>query len=172
MNELSLKRFVAELQVGAGAGTEARAEDLRKLSTDSAACIIMWPTIVYHMQRSMAYRAVHLGLLACRLHFAVFPSSPPTLFLCVYHRPPAELATFGWQRSTTNSIWMRRPNSLHCLAIQMLPTSLAKVIVIVIVMGHGTFEGKDSSVLTTPPLVFECLLSCLSMSLIIKLEIS
>lgn len=29
-----------------------------------------------------------------------------------------------------------------------------------------------SSVLTTPPLVFECLLSCLSMSLIIKLEIS
>lgn len=138
MNELRLKRFVAELQV------EAEAGNLRKLSTDSAACIIMWPTIVYHMQRSMAYRAVHLGLLACRLHFAVFPSSPPTLFLCVCHRPPAELATFGWQCSTTNSIWMRRPNSLHCLAIQMLPTSLAKVIVIV--MGHGTLKGKDSSV--------------------------
>lgn len=100
MNELSLKRFVAELQVGAGAGAEAEAGDLRKLSTDSAACIIMWPTIVYHMQRSMAYRAVHLGLLACRLHFAVFPSPPPySLPLCV---PPATgrvgnlwLATFN-----------------------------------------------------------------------------
>lgn len=37
-----------------------------------AVCIIMWPTIVYHMQRSMAFQAVHMGLLACRLHFAVF----------------------------------------------------------------------------------------------------
>lgn len=39
---------------------------------------------------------------------------------------------------------------------------------------HGPWnsQGEDSSVLTTPPLVFECLLNCLSMSLIIKLEIS
>lgn len=37
---------------------------------------------------------------------------------------------------------------------------------------QGALEGEDSSVLTALPLVFECLLSCLSMSLIIKLEIS
>lgn len=37
---------------------------------------------------------------------------------------------------------------------------------------QGALEGEDSSVLTALPLVFECLLNCLSMSLIIKLEIS
>lgn len=173
MNELSLKRFVAELQVGAGAETG----DLRKLSTDSAACIIMWPTIVYHMQRSMAYRAVHLGLLACRLHFAVFSLWPPTLLLPLFV-PPAT--------GRVGNLWLATFNDEFNL------NASAKFLTL---LGHsnvadfvgqshrhrhrhgpwnsqGALKGEDSSVLTALPLVFECLLSCLSMSLIIKLEIS
>lgn len=85
-------------------GGQFAAACLRKLSTGAdaaaaAACIIMWPTIVYHMQRLTAYRAVQLVLLACRLHFAVFSlcATDHVQFECAFRKEIPHIANLAIQ---------------------------------------------------------------------------